>query len=87
MRDGEDGLLVDPTDVARSRPRPFAAWRPTNSCAGGWPRFGHGRVRDFSWPTVTRHYREVYEAVVPAAYPSGAPAHAIMAAFEEESTA
>jgi glycogen synthase len=86
VRDGEDGLLVDPTDVAAlgSSLRRLAADEQLRRRLAA---AGHDRVRDFSWPAVTRRYREVYEAVVPAAYPSGAPAHAIMAAFEEESTA
>jgi glycogen synthase len=84
VQDGQDGVLVDPTDVAAlsSALRRLAAdegWRGRLAAAG------HHRVGDFSWPAVTGRYRQVYEAVVPAVDPSAPTAHAIMAAFDEES--
>jgi glycosyltransferase involved in cell wall biosynthesis len=84
VHDGQDGVLVDPIDVAAlssalRRLVADAGWRGRLAAAG------HDRVRDFSWPAVTGRYRQVYEAVVPAVHPSAPPAHAIMAAFEEES--
>jgi glycogen synthase len=81
VRNGQDGVLVDPSDIAELA----SSLRRLTSDAGVRRRLataGLDRVGDFSWPVVTRQYREVYEAVVPSIVPSSA--HAIMAAFEEE---
>ncbi len=83
VHDGVDGVLVDPTDVAGlgSSLRRLVG---DNGLRRRLAASGHERVRGYSWPALTRRYRDVYETVVPAVNPSPAPAHAIMAAFEEE---
>ena len=62
VRDGIDGLLVDPLDVpalssALRRVHDDAALRDRLSAAGA------ARVDEFAWSRVARAYRELYDAV------------------------
>jgi glycosyltransferase involved in cell wall biosynthesis len=66
VRDGEDGVLVDPFDTAR-----FSAalqrlvsdddYRRTLAAAG------RARVEEFAWPVIAERYRAVYSSVLPSA--------------------
>jgi glycogen(starch) synthase len=64
VTDGEDGLLVDPTDttalaaaIERVLDEPELATRLT---AGG-----HARVRDYGWDRVVADYAAIYDSVAP----------------------
>jgi glycogen synthase len=83
VRDGTDGLLVDPFDVGALG----AALRRLAGDDGQRARLaaaGHDRVADFSWPVVARRYQEVYAGLSTANSTAPPVAHAIMAAPEEE---
>ncbi len=63
IRDGEDGLLVDPFDtaaVARVLGRVLTDDALRRSVAAA----GHARVGEFAWPVVTERYRSVYDSVL-----------------------
>ncbi len=62
VRDGTDGLLVDPSDVGALT----AALRRLGRdgrLRGRLARAGRARVAEFSWEAVTARYREVYDEV------------------------
>lgn len=69
VRDGEDGLLVDPFDtvaVAEALGRVLSDNALRRSLAAA----GHGRVEEFFWPAIAEGYRAVYRSVTaPAAAP------------------
>ena len=63
VRDGEDGLLVDPFDtaaVARVLGRVLTDGPLRRSIAAA----GHARVGEFAWPVVAERYRELYASVL-----------------------
>ncbi len=78
VRDGEDGLLVDPFD-ARALGAALSRLARDSRLRNRLARAGRARVVEFSWPAVTARYREVYAAATGVTSPSSAPAHAIMA--------
>ena len=62
VRDGEDGLLVDPFDtvaVAAALGRVLSDGALRRSLATA----GHARIDDFSWPTIAASYRALYRSV------------------------
>jgi glycosyltransferase involved in cell wall biosynthesis len=66
VRDGEDGLLVDPFDtvaVAAALTSVLADAALRRSLAAA----GHARVEEFSWPTIAEAYRAVYRSVTETA--------------------
>jgi glycosyltransferase involved in cell wall biosynthesis len=63
VRDGDDGLLVDPFDtvaVARVLGRILTDGRLRQSIAAA----GRDRIGEFAWPVVADRYRGVYAAVL-----------------------
>ena len=63
IRDGEDGLLVDPFDaaaVARVLGRVLTDDTLRHSVAAA----GRARVGEFAWPVVTERYRSLYDSVL-----------------------
>ena len=63
VRDGVDGLLVDPFDtaaVARVLGRVLTDGPLRRSIAAA----GHARVGEFAWPVVAERYRELYASVL-----------------------
>ncbi len=63
VRDGQDGLLVDPFDtaaVARVLGRLLSDGGLRRSIAAA----GRARVEEFAWPLVAEHYRSVYASVL-----------------------
>jgi glycosyltransferase involved in cell wall biosynthesis len=65
VRDGEDGLLVDPFDTvamstALGRLLSDAAFRRSVAAAG------RSRVAEFAWPVIAESYRSVYRSVTAA---------------------
>ncbi len=65
VRDGIDGVLVDPFDTAS-----FAAALDKvltdDDLRHSVAAAGRARVAEFAWPTVAERYRALYESVVPA---------------------
>ena len=62
VRDGEDGLLVDPFDtvaVAEALGRVLSDDALRRSLAAA----GHARVEEFFWPAIAEDYRAVYRSV------------------------
>jgi glycogen(starch) synthase len=65
VRDGVDGVLVDPFDTdsfAATLERVVTDGDVRRSLAAA----GKARVEEFGWPVVTDRYRAVYESVLPA---------------------
>ncbi len=66
VRDGEDGLLVDPFDtvaVAAALGRVLSDGTLRRSLATA----GHARVEEFSWPAIAATYRSLYRSVTTTA--------------------
>jgi glycogen(starch) synthase len=64
VRDGEDGVLVDPFDTpgfssALERLVSDDDWRQSIAAAG------RARVDEFAWPVIADRYRAVYSSVIP----------------------
>jgi glycosyltransferase involved in cell wall biosynthesis len=62
VRDGEDGVLVDPFDTAgfaTALERLLAEPELRRTLAGA----GHARVFEFSWPRIAAQYRSIYASV------------------------
>jgi glycogen(starch) synthase len=64
VRDGEDGVLVDPFDTpgfssALERLVSDDDWRRSIAAAG------RARVDEFAWPVIADRYRAVYSSVIP----------------------
>ena len=65
VRDGEDGVLIDPFDTAafaEALERLVADDSHRRSVAAA----GRARVAEFAWPVIAERYRTVYASVVPA---------------------
>ncbi|MBV8461766.1 MAG: glycosyltransferase family 4 protein, partial [Acidimicrobiales bacterium] len=78
VRDGTDGLLVDPTDV-EALATALSRLSQDGRLRGRLSRAGRERVAGFSWSALTPRYREVHRAAA-RPVPDSEPAHAIMAA-------
>jgi glycogen synthase len=84
VRDGVDGVLVDPFDspafsAALARLVSDDDWRQSVAAAG------LARVREFAWPAIAEQYRTVYSSLATGERPDQAMEHELSSPPREES--
>ena len=63
VRDGIDGLLVDPTRSSTASRSRCAGSTTMSPCAMRLAAAGAARVDEFAWPRVAAAYRELYDEI------------------------